>query len=86
MAMEAGLQQDFEAIVEQYRDYVFNLAYRVLGNHADAEDAAQDTICKISTTEKWKERPHHPVTARQAEASALVCSSLAPWFFWPWVT
>jgi len=38
--MEAGLQQDFEAIVEQYRDYVFSLAYRVLGNHADAEDAA----------------------------------------------
>ena len=42
--MEAGLQQDFEAIVEQYRDYVFSLAYRVLGNHADAEDAAQDAF------------------------------------------
>lgn len=42
--MEAGLQQDFEEIVEQYRDFVFNLTYRVLGNHADAEDAAQDAF------------------------------------------
>lgn len=34
----------FELIVEEYRDYVFNLTFRVLGNHADAEDAAQDAF------------------------------------------
>jgi len=35
---------NFEDIVDQYGDFVFNLAYRVLGNHADAEDAAQDAF------------------------------------------
>ena len=34
----------FELIVEEYRDYVFNLTFRVWGNHADAEDAAQDAF------------------------------------------
>jgi RNA polymerase sigma-70 factor (ECF subfamily) len=34
----------FELIVEEHRDYVFNLTFRVLGNHADAEDAAQDAF------------------------------------------
>ena len=34
----------FEAIVEQYGDFVYNLAYRVLGNYADVEDAAQDAF------------------------------------------
>ena len=42
MASSNHLQ--FETIVEQYSDFVFNLAYRVLGNHADAEDAAQDAF------------------------------------------
>ena len=37
-------QPNFEDIVNQYGDFVFNLAYRVLGNHADAEDAAQDAF------------------------------------------
>ena len=31
----------FELIVEQHQDYVFNLTSRVLGKHADAEDADQ---------------------------------------------
>tara|TARA_B100000315_G_scaffold40358_1_gene35224 strand:+ start:11579 stop:12088 length:510 start_codon:yes stop_codon:yes gene_type:complete len=35
---------DFESIVEKYSDFVYNLTYRVLGNHADAEDAAQDAF------------------------------------------
>ena len=35
---------NFEEIVDQYGDFVFNLAYRVLGNHADAQDAAQDAF------------------------------------------
>jgi RNA polymerase sigma-70 factor (ECF subfamily) len=34
----------FEDVVEEYSDLVFNLTYRILGNHADAEDAAQDTF------------------------------------------
>ncbi len=35
---------DFEEIVAQYSEVVYNLAYRILGNHADAEDAAQDAF------------------------------------------
>ena len=34
----------FELIVEEHRDYVFNLTFRVLGKHAGAEDAAQDAF------------------------------------------
>ncbi len=40
----SGNPPNFEDIVNQYGDFVFNLAYRVLGNHADAEDAAQDAF------------------------------------------
>jgi len=42
--MENPNPLNFEEIVDQYGDFVFNLAYRVLGNHADAEDAAQDAF------------------------------------------
>ncbi len=42
--MESTKSLNFEDIVDQYGDFVFNLAYRVLGNHADAEDAAQDAF------------------------------------------
>ena len=42
--MENADLLNFEDIVDQYSDFVFNLAYRVLGNHADAEDAAQDAF------------------------------------------
>ena len=42
--MEQATTLTFEEIVEQYGDFVFNLAYRVLGNYADAEDAAQDAF------------------------------------------
>ena len=34
----------FEQIVEQYSDFVYNVAYRVLSNQADAEDAVQETF------------------------------------------
>ncbi len=38
------MEQGFENIVEEYGDFVYNLTYRILGNHADAEDAAQDAF------------------------------------------
>ncbi|MBM3939404.1 MAG: sigma-70 family RNA polymerase sigma factor [SAR202 cluster bacterium] len=34
----------FSAIVEKYTDYAFNVAFRMLGNAADAEDAVQDAF------------------------------------------
>jgi len=42
--METQTVLNFEEIVSQYSDFVFNLTYRILGNHADAEDAAQDAF------------------------------------------
>jgi RNA polymerase sigma-70 factor (ECF subfamily) len=41
---EGEVKQGFEDIVEEYGDFVYNLTYRILGNHADAEDAAQDAF------------------------------------------
>ena len=37
--MESQTTQTFEDIVTEYGDFVFNLTYRILRNHADAEDA-----------------------------------------------
>ena len=34
----------FELIVEEHRDYVFNLTFRVRGKHAGAEETAQDAF------------------------------------------
>ena len=42
--MESQPTQTFEDIVTEYGDFVCNLTYRILGNHADAEDAAQDAF------------------------------------------
>lgn len=38
---------DFAAIVHEYTDYVFNLAYRILGHKDDAKDAVQETFLKL---------------------------------------
>lgn len=34
----------FSEIVEQYTDYAYNIAYRMLNHQADAEDAVQDAF------------------------------------------
>ena len=38
--MESQPTQTFEDIVTEYGDFVCNLTYKILGNHADAEGAA----------------------------------------------
>lgn len=42
--MEDSAAPDFESLVESYSDFVYNLAYRIMGNAADAEDATQDAF------------------------------------------
>ena len=42
----AGDQEGFACLVEAYQTAVYNLAYRMLGNAAEAEDAAQETFLK----------------------------------------
>ena len=42
--MSSQVEQSFESIVEEYSGFVYNVAYRILGTQADAEDAAQDAF------------------------------------------
>ena len=40
----ATVADDFNAIVEQHSDFVYNVAYRVMGSAQEAEDVAQDAF------------------------------------------
>ena len=44
-----GDQEAFASIVEKYKDPVFNVAYRMLGNPTEAEDVAQETFVRAYT-------------------------------------
>ena len=41
-----GETQSYAGLVERYRDQLARYAVRMLGNHADAEDALQDTFIR----------------------------------------
>lgn len=43
----AGDRDAFAALVQAYQGPVYNLAYRMLGNPAEAEEAAQETFVRI---------------------------------------
>jgi len=45
----AGDQEAFTCLVKAYQTAVYNLAYRMLGNTVEAEDAAQETFLKAYT-------------------------------------
>lgn len=45
----AGDQQAFASLVTKYKDSVFNVAYRMLGNPSEAEDVAQEAFVRAYT-------------------------------------
>ncbi len=47
LSFQGGTQASFEALVERNKARVYNLAYRFLGNHQDAQDTAQEVFIKI---------------------------------------
>jgi RNA polymerase sigma-70 factor (ECF subfamily) len=52
LAAQRGDKQAFARIVGEFQTPVFNLAYRMLGNAAEAEDAAQETFLRAYTSLK----------------------------------
>lgn len=42
-----AITRSYEELVQRHMDRVYSIAYRVLGNKEDAEDAAQDVFLKI---------------------------------------
>ncbi len=39
--------ENFPAIVNHYKGYVYTLAYRILANHTDAQEASQEAFIKV---------------------------------------
>ena len=42
----SGNVSDYTVIVNKYKDMVYTVAYRIVGNHEDAEELAQDVFVK----------------------------------------
>jgi len=42
----SGDSSAFDAIVHRYKDRIYNVAYRFLGNHEDAQDVAQEVFVR----------------------------------------
>jgi len=45
--LKKAMAEDFERIVRDYQDKIFRLAFSMLGDHAAAEEAAQDALVRI---------------------------------------
>jgi len=88
----AGDQEAFACLVGAYQTAVYNLAYRMLGNTAEAEDAAQETFLKAYTRLKTYDSgrkfsswllaiaSHHCIDRlRQRRLSWLSLDELPPW-------
>jgi len=41
-----GNQEAFRKLIETYQDYVYTICFRIVKNHEDAEELAQDTFIK----------------------------------------
>ena len=46
-SFNAGSKRAFDSLVLKYQDRIFNLCYRFLGDHEEADDSAQETFIKV---------------------------------------
>jgi RNA polymerase sigma-70 factor (ECF subfamily) len=72
----AGDQQAFASLVEKYKDSVFNVAYRMLGNASEAEDVAQETFVRAYTQLRTYKDTHRFSTWLLSIASHLAIDQL----------
>lgn len=72
----AGDQQAFANLVEKYKDSVFNVAYRMLGNASEAEDVAQETFVRSYTQLRTYKDTHRFSTWLLSIASHLSIDQL----------
>jgi len=71
-----GDQQAFAALVEKYKDPVFNVAYRMLGNATEAEDVAQESFVRAYTQIRTYKDTHRFSTWLLSIASHLSIDQL----------
>jgi RNA polymerase sigma factor (sigma-70 family) len=72
----AGDQEAFTALVEKYKDPVYNVAYRMLGNATEAEDVAQETFVRSYTQLRTYKDTHRFSTWLLSIASHLSIDQL----------
>ena len=87
----AGDQDAFACLVEAYQTAVYNLAYRMLGNAAEAEDAAQEAFfrayTRLNTYDSERKfsswllaiASHHCIDRLRQRRFALSLDELPPW-------
>jgi RNA polymerase sigma-70 factor, ECF subfamily len=51
---EQNGDEEFEALVRRQSHFVFRVAYAILRNSHDAEDAVQETLLKLYRSHAWK--------------------------------
>ena len=66
----AETRNSFAAIVEQYRQMVWRVALRMLGDPDEAEDAVQETFLRAWKTLPGYERRYSPATWANAQERA----------------
>ena len=75
-AAAAGDRRAFAAIVEQYRQMVWRVALRMLGDPDEAEDAVQETFIRAWKAIPGFDRRYSPATWLGTIAARLCCDIL----------
>jgi RNA polymerase sigma-70 factor, ECF subfamily len=71
-----GDKEAFSVLVEKYKDPVYNVAYRMLGNSTEAEDVAQETFVRAYTQLRTYKDTHRFSTWLLSIASHLAIDQL----------